>query len=66
MLVPSEHSLLAVPKADVHSQQRFHMVMHGGELTVDQAHRCGEKAERLGPRELKRFVFLFRMQGATQ
>eukprot|EP00050_Salpingoeca_kvevrii_P016315 m.54349 g.54349 ORF g.54349 m.54349 type:complete len:422 (+) comp6839_c0_seq1:52-1317(+) len=29
----------AVPRADVHSQQRFHLICHGGEVTVDQAHR---------------------------
>jgi D-galacturonate reductase len=29
----------AVPKSDVHSQQRFHYVSSGGEITVDQAHR---------------------------
>lgn len=27
------------PKADVHSQQRFFYMGHGGEVTVDQAHR---------------------------
>ena len=27
------------PRSDVHSQQRFHMMAHGGEITVDQAHR---------------------------
>ena len=27
------------PKADVHSQQRFHYMGHEGEVTVDQAHR---------------------------
>ncbi len=27
------------PHSDVHSQQRFHYMGHGGELTVDQAHR---------------------------
>lgn len=27
------------PKADVHSQQRFHYMGHTGELVVDQAHR---------------------------
>ena len=29
----------AAPKSDVHSQQRFHYLGHGGEITVDQAHR---------------------------
>lgn len=29
----------AAPRADVHSQQRFHCVAAGGEVTVDQAHR---------------------------
>jgi hypothetical protein len=29
----------AAPPADVHSQQRFHCMGHGGEVTVDQAHR---------------------------
>ena len=29
----------AAPKADVHSQQRFHMMCHGGEIVADQAHR---------------------------
>jgi D-galacturonate reductase len=29
----------AVPKSDVHSQQRFHYVSAGGEIAVDQAHR---------------------------
>ena len=29
----------AAPRADVHSQQRFHCMGHGGEVTVDQAHR---------------------------
>lgn len=29
----------AAPKSDVHSQQRFHFMSHGGEVTVDQAHR---------------------------
>ena len=29
----------AAPRADVHSQQRFHCMAHGGEVTVDQAHR---------------------------
>ena len=28
------------PKADVHSQQRFHCMGHSGEIVVDQAHRC--------------------------
>lgn len=27
------------PKADVHSQQRFFFMAHGGEITIDQAHR---------------------------
>ena len=27
------------PKADVHSQQRFFFMAHGGEVTIDQAHR---------------------------
>ncbi|MEM6885429.1 MAG: Gfo/Idh/MocA family oxidoreductase [Verrucomicrobiota bacterium] len=27
------------PKSDVHSQQRFHYMGHGGEIQVDQAHR---------------------------
>jgi D-galacturonate reductase len=27
------------PKADVHSQQRFHYMGHAGEITTDQAHR---------------------------
>lgn len=29
----------SAPKADVHSQQRFHYMGTGGEMTVDQAHR---------------------------
>lgn len=29
----------AAPKADVHSQQRFHYMGHKGEISVDQAHR---------------------------
>lgn len=29
----------AAPRGDVHSQQRFHYLAHGGELQVDQAHR---------------------------
>lgn len=29
----------SAPKADVHSQQRFHYMGHEGEMTVDQAHR---------------------------
>ena len=29
----------AAPTSDVHSQQRFHCMMHGGEVAVDQAHR---------------------------
>jgi D-galacturonate reductase len=29
----------AAPKADVHSQQRFHYMGHKGEVVVDQAHR---------------------------
>lgn len=29
----------SAPKADVHSQQRFHYMGHGGEIKVDQAHR---------------------------
>ncbi|MBB3210345.1 D-galacturonate reductase [Rhodopirellula rubra] len=27
------------PKSDVHSQQRFFLMAHGGEVTIDQAHR---------------------------
>ena len=27
------------PRADVHSQQRFFFMAHGGEVTIDQAHR---------------------------
>lgn len=27
------------PRSDVHSQQRFHWMGHGGEISVDQAHR---------------------------
>lgn len=27
------------PRSDVHSQQRFHWMAHGGEISVDQAHR---------------------------
>ncbi|EMI56774.1 Gfo/Idh/MocA family protein [Rhodopirellula sallentina] len=27
------------PKADVHSQQRFFLMAHGGEVNIDQAHR---------------------------
>jgi len=27
------------PKSDVHSQQRFFYMGHGGEVTIDQAHR---------------------------
>jgi hypothetical protein len=27
------------PKSDVHSQQRFFCMCHGGEVAVDQAHR---------------------------
>jgi D-galacturonate reductase len=27
------------PKADVHSQQRFFLMAHGGEIAIDQAHR---------------------------
>ena len=27
------------PKSDVHSQQRFFMMLSGGEINVDQAHR---------------------------
>lgn len=29
----------SAPKGDVHSQQRFFAMAHGGEVTVDQAHR---------------------------
>jgi len=29
----------AAPRSDVHSQQRFFCMTHGGEVTVDQAHR---------------------------
>eukprot|EP01118_Nematostelium_gracile_P005055 TRINITY_DN1605_c0_g1_i1.p1 TRINITY_DN1605_c0_g1~~TRINITY_DN1605_c0_g1_i1.p1 ORF type:complete len:427 (+),score=87.60 TRINITY_DN1605_c0_g1_i1:100-1380(+) len=29
----------STPKADVHSQQRFHYMGHSGEISVDQAHR---------------------------
>jgi D-galacturonate reductase len=29
----------SAPKSDVHSQQRFFALAHGGEVTVDQAHR---------------------------
>lgn len=29
----------AAPPSDVHSQQRFFAMSHGGEVTVDQAHR---------------------------
>jgi len=29
----------AAPKADVHSQQRFHLMCHQGEVQIDQAHR---------------------------
>ena len=29
----------SAPKADVHSQQRFHYMGHDGEITADQAHR---------------------------
>jgi hypothetical protein len=32
-------SLIQAPKGDVHSQQRFFCMAHGGEVTVDQAHR---------------------------
>ena len=30
---------VAAPKADVHSQQRFHYMSHHGEVVIDQAHR---------------------------
>eukprot|EP00056_Hartaetosiga_gracilis_P022516 m.31195 g.31195 ORF g.31195 m.31195 type:complete len:441 (-) comp9686_c0_seq3:52-1374(-) len=29
----------AAPKSDVHSQQRFHLMTHKGDINVDQAHR---------------------------
>ena len=38
----------AAPEAEVHSQQRFFCLCHGGEVRVDQAHR-GYTLSRTGP-----------------
>ena len=37
------------PKSDVHSQQRFFYMGHGGEIRVDQAHRgCSVSTDSKG------------------